>query len=130
MEKSLENPNSLSQRIDLAFENPDPKVMEKFKDRELWVQQQASERVHLIPPQGDKHIMLALNTIDLELYDLFNQAASQVIRKWDGFHQIGADNKDGLTAWEIWKKPDISDDELLIKVKKKMLEITAEVMGP
>lgn len=125
MEKSQENPSSLLQRVELAFEGPDPKVAERLKDQELWVQREESGRVHIRPPQGDKHMMLALNTQDSELYETFNESASHVAMKWQGFHQIGSRNRNGLTAWEIWRRPDISDEDILKRLKDEMLKEAA-----
>ena len=127
--ESQENPTSLLHKIELAFEAPDPKVTERLKDRVPWVQKEASGRIYLRPPEEDKHPMLVLNTEDLELYNLFNSAAEQVTRKWDGFHQSGANDRNGLTCWEMWKTPDVSDDELLGEVKRVMIEIATEDVG-
>jgi hypothetical protein len=129
MEKSQENPNSLLQKINLAFEAPDPKVVERLKDRDLWIQKEAGGRVHIRPPESDKRMMLALRTEDPELFGLFNDAANEVTKKWGGFHQIGAGDNEGLTAFELWKKPDVPDEKLLEEVKKVMIRIAAEDMG-
>ncbi|OGG35276.1 hypothetical protein A2363_02540 [Candidatus Gottesmanbacteria bacterium RIFOXYB1_FULL_47_11] len=129
MENSKENPNSLLQKIHFAFEEPDPKVVERLKDRELWIQKEASGRVHVRPPESDKKMRIVFRTEDPEMFDLFNDAASEVTKKWDGFHQIGAGYKEGLTAFELWKKPDVSNEELLEEVKKTMIQIATENIG-
>ncbi len=128
MEKK-ENPNSLLQKIQLAFEAPDSKVAEELKDREPWVQKEASGRVYIRPPEPDKKMMVAFRTEDAEMFDLFNHAANSVTKKWDGFHQIGADAKNGLTAFELWKKPNVADEEILEEVKQTMIEIASDNMG-
>lgn len=126
MEASKENPNSLLQKIHLAFEAPDPKVVERLKDREMWIQKEASGRVHIRPPESDKKMMVALHTEDPILFALFNDAADEVTEKWGSFHQIGAGESDGLTAFELWRKPDVTDEELLAEIKKAMIEIASE----
>lgn len=127
--ESQENSNSLLHRVSSVFEDPDPQIVEEFKDREQWVQKQAGGKVHIIPPQRDKHSMLALDTQDSELYSLFNSAASQVTKNLGGFHQVGFAEHSGLSAWEMWVKPDVSDGELLAEVKRVMIEIAIEDVG-
>ena len=124
-EKS-ESGNSLIKKIELAFGEPEPKIGGSLVDQKDWIIKQSAGKVHIIPPDGDKKQMLAINTNDQELFSVFNEATATVTQKLNGFHQVGADAKDGLTAWELWKKLDISDDELLIQMKEVMLQVANE----
>ena len=107
--ETTEPGNFLIKKIELAFGEPGLEAREKFKGQEEWIIRQAAGKVHLIPPDRDKHQMLAINTNDQELHSIFNEAAAIVTRKWNGFNQIGPGQKAGLTAWELWKRPDISE---------------------
>jgi hypothetical protein len=115
----------LYKKVVQLFEKPGPKVAEELKDEPLWIQQQRSGKVHIMPPRHDKNMMLSLMTEDPELYEIFNDVADRFTRKWDGFHQIGHSDGTGLTAWELWKKPDVSDNDLLEQMKKEMLDEVA-----
>jgi len=126
-EKDSSN-SPLLKKVILAFEKPEPEIIEKYQDREPWVQEQMAGKVHIRPPMDDKKIMVSLYTPDLELYELFNDAASRITREWGGFHQIGAGEENGLSGWELWKKPTIPNQEILEKVKNEMLrEVTMRI---
>jgi hypothetical protein len=77
---------------------------EAFLETESWQRKIEEGRITGIPPKAmleDKNIMVAVKITDPKVRQLFNTAASQVTRSFDGFQQFGQNPLEGLTAWEL-----------------------------
>lgn len=114
--------DSLYDKIISAFEEPTSEVLERLKGKSSWIQKQASGKVHIRPAMDDKKQMLCLNTDDTELYKLFNDAAGVFTKKFNGFHQVGWEDKNGLSMWELKGKVNISETELIQEFKEATLQ--------
>lgn len=96
-----------------------------FLELESWQQKLNDEgRITGIPAKAmleDKEVMIALKTDDLEVRKLFNSAASEVTRPFDGFQQFGANPIDGLTAWELKNKNNQDNFPTIHQLEQKTL---------
>mgnify|MGYP001594548226 CR=1 FL=1 len=97
---------------------------ENAKDPKKIAEAYYEGRVFVMPPDMDKHVMIALNTNDSHEYELFNMAAGKVTKKYHGFHQVGAGEREDFSAWELWDIPkDVDPYQIVREVEEEMREL-------
>lgn len=98
----------------------------QISDTQIWREKREKGLIILVPPLDDKHTMVALETADPEIFDLFNRAASLSTKEYGGFHQVGAEREEGYTAWELWNQGNARSYQIIEGVFKQMQNLAGK----
>jgi hypothetical protein len=90
---------------------------------------QRQDTVFYLPPMMDKRHEIVFETKDPKKFRIFNDACNNVLKKYEGFWQIGSGQRVGYSAWELHglnripTKGDPDPYEIVKEVQEEMVNI-------
>ena len=85
-----------------------------------WFKSLNKGELKIEPPKGDKRVMVYYNAPDEETFELFTNAAYRATKKYGGFFQVGAGEKKGYAAFELWTIKGTPPEKVVGEIYKEM----------